>query len=48
MYLNIHNIPYVMYRLWGNNFTKSGMTKLHQAEQEREKLTGFEKLDLDT
>lgn len=34
------------YRLWGNEFTESKMTRLHQAEQERKKLTGFEKLSL--
>ena len=41
-------IPYVMYRLWRNKFTESGKTRLHQAEQERKNLTGFEQLDLDT
>ena len=50
----IHNhgmvvyIPYVMYRLWGNKFTESGKTRLHQAKQERKKLTGFKKLYLHT
>ena len=39
-------IPYVMYRLDGNKFTDSGKTRLHQAEQERKKLTGFEALYL--
>ena len=53
MYIYIHDhgmvvyIPYVMYRLWRNNFTESGKTRLHQAEWERKKLTGFERLSLD-
>ena len=42
------NIPYVMYRLWLNKFTASGKTRLHQAQQKRKKLTGFEILHLDT
>ena len=41
-------IPYVIYRLFGNKFTESGKTRLHQAEQERMKLTGFEELYLRT
>ena len=41
-------IPYVMYRLRGNKFTETGKTRLHQAEEQRKKLTGFEKLYLFT
>ena len=41
-------IPYVMYRLRDNKFTKSGKTRLRQAQQERKKLTGFKELYLDT
>ena len=39
-------IPYVMYRLRCNKFTETGKARLHQAEQERKNLTGFEKLYL--
>ena len=42
----IECIPYVMYRLEGNEFTETGKTRLHQAEEERKKLTGFERLSL--
>ena len=36
-----------MYRLRGNKFTKPGETRLHLAQQERRKLTGFKELCLD-
>ena len=40
-------IAYVMNRLKGNKFTESGKTRLHQAQQDRIKLTGFKGLCLD-
>ena len=52
----IHNVclcfamcvhEYIMYRLTSNKFTDTGKTRLYLAEQERKKLTGFEKLCLD-
>ena len=46
IYMIIECIPYVMYRLWGNKFTETGKTRLHQAEQERKKQTGFERFSL--
>ena len=45
-YLIMECLPYVMYRLVGNKFTESGKTRLRQAQQEREKLTGFKELFL--
>ena len=48
IYMITECLPYVMYRMWGNKFTESGETRLHQAQQEREKLTGFGKLYLIT
>ena len=41
-------LPYVMYRLRDNKFTESGKTRLRQAGEEREKLTGFKKIYLRT
>ena len=46
IYMIIECIPYVMYRLLDNKFTESGKTRLHQAEQERKKLTGFKRFSL--
>lgn len=37
----------MMYRLEDNKFTKSVKIRLHQAQEERRKLTGFKKLYLD-
>lgn len=44
--MNVYEI-HMMYRLKGNKFTRSGKTGLHQAQEERRKLTGFKKLYLD-
>ena len=48
IYLIMEWLPYVIYRLWDNKFIESGKTRLRQAEQERENLTGFERFSLGT
>ena len=45
--VHVYEIKCDMYRLEGNWFTVFGKTRLHQAQQERRKLTGFKELCLD-